>query len=164
MMPEISHFPNSQFYESELKDGPNVLASDYGMEFANASPYGAYAFIDCGTGAEVAQPKGWSNPQEVAVVTKLVICLGKGTNSVNDLSLVYSLICNDDLKLFHKIQQIMQIIDQLGTCLMCVVNVSSVCREKNQELERWCHFSLRNASGSLEAVAGSTTPKQCFGR
>ncbi|KAG0565529.1 hypothetical protein KC19_8G197500 [Ceratodon purpureus] len=77
MMPEISHFPNSQFYESELKDGPNVLASDYGMEFANASPYGAYAFIDCGTGAEVAQPKGWSNPQEVAVVTKLVICLGK---------------------------------------------------------------------------------------
>jgi superfamily I DNA and/or RNA helicase len=81
MTPEISHFPSSQFYDSELKDGSNVRASDYGIVFANALPYGAYAFLNCGFGAEAAQPKGWKNPQEVAVVTKLLNSLRKGTDS-----------------------------------------------------------------------------------
>jgi hypothetical protein len=68
MTPEISHFPSSQFYDSELKDGSNVRASDYGIVFANALPYGAYAFLNCGFGAE-------------AVVTKLLNSLRKGTDS-----------------------------------------------------------------------------------
>jgi superfamily I DNA and/or RNA helicase len=85
MKPTISHFPNSQFYEGKVKDGANVMSPAYGSSLLNATPFGAYAFLDCRDGAEVAQQKGWKNPKEVEVVTTLVTALGKGTYSKRPL-------------------------------------------------------------------------------
>jgi superfamily I DNA and/or RNA helicase len=85
MKPTISHFPNSQFYEGKVKDGPNVMSPAYGNSLPNSTPFGAYAFLDCRHGAEVAQQKGWKNPKEVEVVTTLVTALGKGTYSKRPL-------------------------------------------------------------------------------
>lgn len=81
MKPEISRFPNSQFYEGGVKDGANVLSQEYGVRLAGASRYAAYAFVNCGHGFEETVQKGWKNSQEVAVVIHMVQQLGKGTNS-----------------------------------------------------------------------------------
>lgn len=81
MKPEISQFPNSQFYESGVKDGSNVLSQEYGLRLAGACPFGAYAFLNCKFEAEVAQQKGWKNPEEVTVVTEMVKHFGRGNNS-----------------------------------------------------------------------------------
>lgn len=37
MHPEISRFPSQRFYSSNLKDGENVRAADYGLAFLNSS-------------------------------------------------------------------------------------------------------------------------------
>ncbi|KAG0598916.1 hypothetical protein M758_12G111700 [Ceratodon purpureus] len=81
MKPTISSFPNSQFYEGKVKDGPNVLSPTYGYDLHDAAAFGEYAFLDCRHGAEVAHQKSWKNPEEVEVVTTLVTALGKGTDA-----------------------------------------------------------------------------------
>lgn len=77
MKPEISRFPNSQFYDGGVQDGANVLSQEYGIRLAGASRYGAYAFVNCGFGAEEALQKGYKNSQEVAVVIRMVQHLGR---------------------------------------------------------------------------------------
>lgn len=99
MKPEISHFPNSQFYESGVKDGSNVLSQNYGMHLAGALNYGTYAFVNCKSGAEVAQQKSLKNPQEVAVVTEMVKHLGQGTTQ-NDLTVLLFLVPSQQSKTF----------------------------------------------------------------
>jgi superfamily I DNA and/or RNA helicase len=85
MKPTISHFPNSQFYEGKVKDGPNVMSPAYGNSLHNAAAFGPYAFLDCRHGVEVDQQKSWKNPKEVEVVRTLVTALGKGTYSKRPL-------------------------------------------------------------------------------
>lgn len=79
MKPEISHFPNSQFYKSGVNNGLNVLSQEYGKCLGGTSRYGAYAFLNCRLGVEEAHNKSWTNPEEVAVVIQMVQHLGKGT-------------------------------------------------------------------------------------
>ena len=78
MHPAISSFPNSQFYDGAVKDGPNVLSADYGRSLYALLQHGAYAFLDCKHGFEVSEKKGCTNPMEVQLVTNLVKVLAHG--------------------------------------------------------------------------------------
>lgn len=79
MHPAISAFPNAQFYDGAVKDGPNVLSADYGRSLYALLQHGAYAFLDCMHGFEVSEKRSWTNPMEVQLVTNLVKVLAYGS-------------------------------------------------------------------------------------
>ncbi|KAG8066101.1 hypothetical protein GUJ93_ZPchr0004g39747 [Zizania palustris] len=73
MDPRISLFPNVQFYERKILDGPNVMSSVYNKDYASL-PFGSYAFINITDGREQKEGTGnsWQNLVEVAVVLHLI--------------------------------------------------------------------------------------------
>ncbi|KAF8651806.1 hypothetical protein HU200_063328 [Digitaria exilis] len=72
MNPCISLFPNTQFYERKILDGPNVCSS-YNKDYTGL-PFGSYAFINITDGREEKEGAGnsWRNLVEVAVVLHLI--------------------------------------------------------------------------------------------
>jgi hypothetical protein len=73
MNPCISSFPNAQFYERKILDGPNVISSSYNKDYMSL-PFGSYAFINITDGREEKEGAGnsWRNLVEVAVVLHLI--------------------------------------------------------------------------------------------
>ena len=73
MNPCISLFPNAQFYEKKILDGPNVLSFSYNKDYTSL-PFGSYTFINITDGREEKEGAGnsWRNLVEVAVVLHLI--------------------------------------------------------------------------------------------
>ncbi|KAK1685246.1 hypothetical protein QYE76_046094 [Lolium multiflorum] len=73
MNPCISLFPNAQFYEKKILDGPNVLSPSYSKDYT-CLPFGTYTFINVSDGREDKEGTGNSrrNMVEVAVVLHLI--------------------------------------------------------------------------------------------
>ncbi|OAY66172.1 Helicase SEN1, partial [Ananas comosus] len=80
MHPSISKFPNSNFYNSKISDGPNVLSKEYDRKYLPDQMYGAYSFINIEHGKEGKDKYGRSlkNMIEVAVVVQILKKLFKG--------------------------------------------------------------------------------------
>ena len=80
MHPSISLFPNREFYESKILDGPNVTLPSYNKTFLPGNMFGSYSFINVTHGKEaVDHNHSTKNMFEVAVVSEIVATLYKGT-------------------------------------------------------------------------------------
>ncbi|XP_078180395.1 putative ATP-dependent helicase C29A10.10c isoform X3 [Carex rostrata] len=80
MHPCISMFPNINFYEKKLLDGPNVIQKEHERKYLPGKMFGPYSFIDIGAGIEDSDDAGHSrkNMVEVAVVVQILQSLKKG--------------------------------------------------------------------------------------
>eukprot|EP00253_Pinus_taeda_P033221 PITA_33221 len=80
MHPSISLFPNREFYENLIKNGPNVEMEPYGYTYLTSEMYGAYAFINVNDGREEKDDVGKSkkNIIEAVVVMYILSKLYKG--------------------------------------------------------------------------------------
>lgn len=80
MHPEISRFPNSKFYLSQILDAPNVRSKSYKRCYLNGTMFGPYSFINIRGGREELVEVGHSrrNMVEVSVALKLVQKLFEG--------------------------------------------------------------------------------------
>ncbi|KAI3798716.1 hypothetical protein L1987_33994 [Smallanthus sonchifolius] len=79
MHPMISLFPNKEFYDKKLLNGPNVEEKSYKKQFLEGSMFGSYSFIHLAHGkVEFDQTKSGKNMVEVAVIVELVAKLYKG--------------------------------------------------------------------------------------
>ncbi|XXG71974.1 hypothetical protein AAC387_Pa07g1181 [Persea americana] len=72
MHPSISSFPNANFYNNKILDGPNVKDPDYERRYLPARMYGSYSFINVAEGTEVFDRHSPKNVVEIAVVLQLV--------------------------------------------------------------------------------------------
>ncbi|XP_042028915.1 uncharacterized protein LOC121775899 [Salvia splendens] len=83
MHPSISWFPNANFYQHQILDGPNVQSKSYERSYLPGKMFGPYSFINVRGGREELDDVGVSkrNMVEVAVVVKLVQKLLKAWNS-----------------------------------------------------------------------------------
>ncbi|KAI8540977.1 hypothetical protein RHMOL_Rhmol08G0027200 [Rhododendron molle] len=77
MHPSISLFPNREFYESRILDGPNVKEQAYERRLLQGSMYGTYSFINVSQGKEEYEKQSMKNMVEVAVVSEIVASLSK---------------------------------------------------------------------------------------
>ncbi|KAF7136115.1 hypothetical protein RHSIM_Rhsim08G0022700 [Rhododendron simsii] len=78
MHPSISLFPNREFYESRILDGPNVKEQAYERRLLRGSLYGSYSFINVSQGKEEFDDRhSIKNMVEVAVVSEIVASLYK---------------------------------------------------------------------------------------
>ncbi|XP_058179722.1 uncharacterized protein LOC131298339 isoform X2 [Rhododendron vialii] len=77
MHPSISLFPNREFYESRILDGPNVKEQAYERRLLQGSMYGTYSFINVSQGMEEYEKQSMKNMVEVAVVSEIVASLSK---------------------------------------------------------------------------------------
>ncbi|KAF5480087.1 hypothetical protein F2P56_000857 [Juglans regia] len=78
MHPSISLFPNREFYDNQISDGPNVQQRCFEKRFLQGNMYGSYAFISIAQGKEELGG-GFSskNMVEAAVVSEIVSKLFK---------------------------------------------------------------------------------------
>ncbi|KAL7611605.1 hypothetical protein Lser_V15G07034 [Lactuca serriola] len=73
MHPEISLFPNQEFYGNKIKNGPNVYIPNYKKQFLKGDMFGPYSFIHLTQGkVEFDKTKSGKNMEEVAVVVELI--------------------------------------------------------------------------------------------
>ncbi|ONL99538.1 P-loop containing nucleoside triphosphate hydrolase superfamily protein [Zea mays] len=79
MHPSISKFPNSNFYDNRISDGPIVRQEDYAKSYLPGPIYGAYSFIHIDNDMEMLDSLGQSskNMAEVAVAANIVERLAK---------------------------------------------------------------------------------------
>ncbi|XP_058179719.1 helicase sen1-like [Rhododendron vialii] len=77
MHPSISLFPNREFYESRILDGPNVKEQAYERRLLRGSMYGSYSFINISQGKEELDRHSTKNMVEVEVVSEIVASLFK---------------------------------------------------------------------------------------
>ncbi|KAK3222752.1 hypothetical protein Dsin_009777 [Dipteronia sinensis] len=79
MHPSISFFPNLQFYNNQILDGPNVKSKSYEKHYLPGPMFGTYSFINIIGGREELDDVGHSrkNMVEVAVVLKILLKLYK---------------------------------------------------------------------------------------
>lgn len=86
MHPSISLFPNTNFYQNQILDGPNVQRKSYQRSFLQGKMFGPYSFINVRGGREELDNVGVSrrNMVEVAVIVKLVQKLFNGMHYVSD--------------------------------------------------------------------------------
>lgn len=81
MHPAISMFPNMQFYNGKVEDGPNVMKSAYSGAPYSKQLFGPYTFINVRDGNEERDEdvsKSWKNPVEAAIVVHLVSKISTG--------------------------------------------------------------------------------------
>ena len=72
MKPQISSFPNAQFYGGKILDGNNVISKDYSSRFS-LRPEIPYSFINVPDGVEFQDSGGsYANKEESDVVVDLV--------------------------------------------------------------------------------------------
>lgn len=82
MHPSISSFPNEEFYENKIMDGPNVKKRNYEKRFLQGKIYGAYSFINVTHGNEEFDNKhSRKNLVEVAVLVEIVANLFKASKA-----------------------------------------------------------------------------------
>ncbi|XP_062110911.1 uncharacterized protein LOC133822555 [Humulus lupulus] len=78
MHPSISLFPNREFYNNQILNGPNVKDRIYNRSFFKRKMYGSYSFINVSHGKEEFNEKrSRKNIVEVAVVLEMVESLHK---------------------------------------------------------------------------------------
>ncbi|PWA77568.1 P-loop containing nucleoside triphosphate hydrolase [Artemisia annua] len=78
MHPMISLFPNEEFYNKKILDGPNVKERSYKKQFLKGKIFGTYSFIHLTNGrVEYDKTRSGKNMVEVAVVVELVTQLRK---------------------------------------------------------------------------------------
>ncbi|KAL6906468.1 hypothetical protein ACP4OV_004069 [Aristida adscensionis] len=79
MHPRISEFPNANFYDNQISDGPIVKQNDYIKSYLPGPIYGAYSFIHIENDMEMLDSLGQSskNMVEVAVAANIVERLAK---------------------------------------------------------------------------------------
>ncbi|KAL7192744.1 hypothetical protein ACSBR2_024545 [Camellia fascicularis] len=78
MHPSISMFPNREFYDNMISDGPNVKERIYERLFLQGSMYGSYSFINVSYGQEGFDNRhSTKNMVEVAVAADIVARLFK---------------------------------------------------------------------------------------
>ncbi|KAK2981444.1 hypothetical protein RJ640_001958 [Escallonia rubra] len=79
MHPSISLFPNKEFYDQKISDGPNVKEITYQRHLLKGDMYGSYSFINVSNGKEEFDNSHSSKSMvEVTVVAKIVVILFKG--------------------------------------------------------------------------------------
>ncbi|PWA77567.1 P-loop containing nucleoside triphosphate hydrolase [Artemisia annua] len=84
MHPMISLFPNKEFYNKKILDGPNVKERSYKKQFLKGKMFGQYSFIHLAQGeVEFDETKSKKNMVEVAVVIELVTKLHKESITKN---------------------------------------------------------------------------------
>ncbi|KAM3394324.1 hypothetical protein P3S68_003326 [Capsicum galapagoense] len=73
MHPKISLFPNSEFYEKKITDGPNVTATLYEKRFLKGDIFCSYSFINVSSGREeLDDHQSTRNMAEVRLVAEIV--------------------------------------------------------------------------------------------
>ncbi|ONK71076.1 uncharacterized protein A4U43_C04F4470 [Asparagus officinalis] len=74
MHPSISKFPNSNFYDKKISDGPNVMCDSYEQKYLAGSMYGSYSFKNIQSGKESRDSKTESlkNMIEVTVIQQII--------------------------------------------------------------------------------------------
>ncbi|CAH9106059.1 unnamed protein product [Cuscuta europaea] len=78
MHPSISLFPNKQFYENKVMNGPNVTKEGFEKRFLKGEMFGPFSFIDIRGGREEQDIKHSSkNMVEVSAVAEIVAMLYK---------------------------------------------------------------------------------------
>nr|GMC62486.1 probable helicase MAGATAMA 3 isoform X1 [Ipomoea batatas] len=78
MHPSISLFPNRQFYEGKVMNGPNVKSIKYEKRFLKGNMFGPYSFINISQGKEELDEKCSSkNMAEVSAVAEIIAMLYK---------------------------------------------------------------------------------------
>ncbi|KAE8790305.1 hypothetical protein D1007_35458 [Hordeum vulgare] len=79
MHPCINKFPNANFYDNRIMDGPSVKQKDYTKNYLSGSIYGAYSFIHIENDMEMLDDLGQSskNMVEVAVAANIIERLAK---------------------------------------------------------------------------------------
>ncbi|GKC57826.1 putative P-loop containing nucleoside triphosphate hydrolase [Tanacetum coccineum] len=78
MHPSISLFPNREFYNKQILDGPNVKRSTYGKRFLQGNMYGSYSFINVTSAKEeLDRSHSTKNTMEVALVAEIIASLFK---------------------------------------------------------------------------------------
>ncbi|XP_059295628.1 uncharacterized protein LOC132048965 [Lycium ferocissimum] len=78
MHPAISLFPNREFYENKIMDGPNVQKAMYEKRFLKGNFFGSYSFINISNGKEQYDNKhSTRNMAEVYVIAEIVANLYK---------------------------------------------------------------------------------------
>ncbi|KAL8133831.1 hypothetical protein AgCh_009046 [Apium graveolens] len=95
MHPSISLFPNKEFYNKQIADGPNVRQNNYQKHILEGDMYGPYSFINIAFGGEESSD-GYSmrNIMEVAVIAEVVASLFKGKTYLStDISVKRVKIC-----------------------------------------------------------------------
>ncbi|KAK4367216.1 hypothetical protein RND71_015096 [Anisodus tanguticus] len=78
MHPAISLFPNREFYENKIMDGPNVQNAMYEKRFLKGNIFGSYSFINISNGKEqYDNTHSTKNMAEVYVIAEIVANLYK---------------------------------------------------------------------------------------
>lgn len=81
MDPSISQFPNAEFYDNKIMDGPNVINKGREKRFLRQSMYGSYLFIDVDSAKEeLDNNHSTRNMVEVSVIDEIIANLFKGTS------------------------------------------------------------------------------------
>ncbi|KAJ0785884.1 putative P-loop containing nucleoside triphosphate hydrolase, DNA2/NAM7 helicase, helicase [Helianthus annuus] len=80
MHPSISQFPNTEFYNGQILDGPNVIDKAREQRFLQEDMYGAYSFINVDSAKEEFDKNhSTKNMVEVAVIAQIVANLFEGS-------------------------------------------------------------------------------------
>ncbi|KAL7611244.1 hypothetical protein Lser_V15G12129 [Lactuca serriola] len=78
MDPSISQFPNAEFYDNKIMDGPNVINKGREKRFLRQSMYGSYLFIDVDSAKEeLDNNHSTRNMVEVSVIDEIIANLFK---------------------------------------------------------------------------------------
>ncbi|CAL5368945.1 unnamed protein product [Camellia sinensis] len=82
MQPSISLYPNREFYDKKILDGPNVKEITYEKRFLQGRMFGSYSFINVDCGKEDFDDRhSRKNMVEVAVMVEIVATLLKSVAS-----------------------------------------------------------------------------------
>lgn len=93
MHPEISYFPNMNFYNGKIFDGENVKEKSYEKHLLEDKMFGTFSFINVTGGEEERDERGhsWKNVAEAAVACDIVERLSKGDLVPSNSLFVYHL-------------------------------------------------------------------------
>lgn len=80
MHPSISRFPNANFYDNQISDGPNVIDKKHTRCFLPGPMFAPYAFINVEFGEEASNKSEYSkkNLVEAAVISEIISRLFNG--------------------------------------------------------------------------------------
>ncbi|KAG5189840.1 AAA domain-containing protein, partial [Tribonema minus] len=73
-------FPRAAFYDSKLKDGPNVTQPDYSLPYHRLAAFQPFVFLNLRAGATQRQFKSLSNPAEARLAVNVISTLLRLTN------------------------------------------------------------------------------------
>ena len=95
MHPTISQFPNNEFYNGLILDGPNVINRPRENRFLKGDMYGSYSFINVDSAKEEFDNNySTRNMAEVAVIAEIVANLYKGRTFYLFIYLFFGLFIN----------------------------------------------------------------------